>query len=119
VLKIHEATRKDGTLAEVFLVERDDILLLVDDQGEHPLPERALDAVMRRYGRELAGAMPDDETRLVLSSGATLVRFRFKGAFDVIARDYIAYAVPDEPPVCELATAVAAALAHLARARPA
>jgi hypothetical protein len=119
VLKIHEAAREDGSLAEVFLTERDDALVLVDDAGEHPLPDRALAAVMKRYGRELEGALPEGGARLVLRSGAVLVRFRFKGTFDVIARDYIAFAAPGEAPVCELATAVTAALSHLARARPA
>jgi hypothetical protein len=119
VLKIHEVTRTDGTLSEVFLVERDAELVLVDDEGDHPLPSRALDAVMKRYGHELAGPLPDDGARVVLASGAVLICFRFKGAFDVIARDYIAYAAPGEEPLCELATSVTAALSHLARARPA
>jgi hypothetical protein len=119
VLKIHESTRKDGTLSEVFLTERDAVLVLIDDDGDHPLPDRALDAVMKRYGRELDGAVPNEGARLVLRSGAVLVRFRHRGVFDVIARDYIAYAMPDASPLCELAAAVTAALSHLARARPA
>ena len=82
-----------------------------------PLPDGALEAVMKRYGKELA--IGEDEMmigdRLELDEGRSLVRFRFMSRYDVIARDYLALLVPEQAGLCELATSVTAALEHLAR----
>lgn len=113
---IHEVTKENGSLEKIFLSERDTTLFLVDDSGEHALPEGALDAVMRRYAKPLESPMTNIVDELVLASGAKLTRFRFLAIYDVIARDYIAYETPKNEAICELATAVTAALSHLARA---
>jgi hypothetical protein len=116
LFQIHEATKTDGSLERIFLREHAGILFLVDDAGEHALPEGALDAVMRRYAKPLESPMTNVVETLELSNGAKLTRFRFLAIYDVIARDYIAYETPENEPICELATAVTAALSHLARA---
>jgi hypothetical protein len=116
VFLLHEATKANGSLEKIFLIERDAILFLADDDGEHPLPAGALEAVMRRYAKPLESPMTNIVETLELPSGAKLTRFRFLAIFDVIARDYIAYETPENEPICELATAVTAALSHLARA---
>jgi hypothetical protein len=113
---IHESARPDGTLSRIFLRENDGVLFLVDDAGEHALPEGALDAVMRRYAKPLESPMTNVVDTLALSNGIKLSRFRFLATYDVIARDYIAYETPENEPIAELATGVSAALSHLARA---
>ncbi len=113
---IHESTREDGSLERIFLRTRDDLLFLVDDAGEHVLPNGALDVVMRRYAKPLEAPMTNIVETLKLPNGAKLTRFRFLAIYDVIARDYIAYETPENEPICELATAVTAALSHLVRA---
>lgn len=82
-----------------------------------PLPDGALEAVMRRYGKPLeakAEEMMVDE-RLDLGDGSSLVRFRFMRRYDVIARDYLVLYRPDGEALCEMATSITAALDHLAR----
>lgn len=113
---IHEAAEANGTLSRVFLREDIGILFLVDAEGEHALPEGALEVVMRRYGKPLESPMTNVVDTMTLSNGAKLSRFRFLAIYDVIARDYIAYETPENEPICELATGVTAALSHLARA---
>ncbi|MEO8876112.1 MAG: hypothetical protein ABI461_11035 [Polyangiaceae bacterium] len=113
---IHEVTHADGSLEKLHLREDDGVLFLVDDQGAHPLPEGALRAVMQRYAKPLEEALPEALQTLALSNGDKLSHFRYLAVYDVIARDYIAYETSGKEPVCELATAVTAALSHLARA---
>jgi hypothetical protein len=113
---IHESTREDGSLGRIYLRAHDDILFLVDDAGEHPLPNGALEVVMRRYAKPLESPITNIVETLELSNGTKLTRFRFLAIYDVIARDYIAYETLENEPICELATAVTAALSHLARA---
>jgi len=82
-----------------------------------PLPDGALEAVMKRYGKPLDaqdGDMMVDE-RLELGDGRALVRFRFMRRYDVIARDYLVLYEAEGDPLCEMATSIAAALDHLAR----
>lgn len=82
-----------------------------------PLPDGALETVMKRYGKPLD--VETDATnvieRLHLGAGRSLVRFRFLARYDVIAKDYLVLYEPDAEPLCELATAIAAVLDHLAR----
>jgi hypothetical protein len=101
-----------------MLVIDDDGLALTDDAGTHPLPPGALSAVMRRYGKPLETplVLKGDEATLSLGAGERLVRFRHKSMFDVIGKDYIAYEVEGQETLCELATGVTAALAHLVKA---
>jgi hypothetical protein len=130
-ITLHESTSPDGTRFRTRLVCEDGELA-VGSAGELlPLPPGALVAVMKRYGKPLAiggedapappdvaalvaGGVPVEES-LELGEGYTLVRFRFLRRYDVIARDYLALFRPDGEALCELATAVSAALDHLAR----
>ena len=90
--------------------------MLVVGREALPLPDGALDAVMRRFGKPLEGGQtPPAEETLDLGEGRTLVRFRFLRRYDVIARDYLVFSAPGGEPLCEMATAVTAALHHLAR----
>ena len=115
-LLLHESPRPDGSFERVMLERGDDGLALKDDVGVHPLPEGALAAVMKRYGKPLEGALPKAEETLAIGVGERLVRFRHKSIFDVIGKDYIAYESPGEETLAELATSVTAALSHLAKA---
>lgn len=81
-----------------------------------PLPDGAIAAVMRRFGKPLAeGETWTAEEALELGGGESLVRFRFLRRYDVIARDYLVYQAPGAEPLCEIATSVSGALDHLAR----
>ncbi len=113
---LHESPRADGSFERVMLEHGDDGLALKDDAGVHPLPEGALAAVMKRYGKPLESALPRGEEVLTIGEGERLVRFRHKSIFDVIGKDYIAYEATGEETLAELATAVTAALSHLAKA---
>ena len=115
---IHETTDPEGELIRTRLANDEGRLaLVVDDDDVLPLPEGAVEAVMKRYGKPMADPV-DPKTvaeRLELAEGRALVRFRFMARYDVIARDYLALYAPGAEPVCELATSVTAALDHLAR----
>jgi hypothetical protein len=94
-----------------------ELAIIVGDES-FPLPEGALEAVMKRYGKPLAVAVANlaVQERLDLGAGRSLVRFRFLARYDVIAHDYLALLGDGEDdPLCELATSVAAVLDHLAR----
>ncbi len=116
-LKIHEHAHDAGT-STTFLVAGDGgALALVSDERSRLLPERALDAVMERYGAPLdASESVTSIGELALESGARVVHVRHLARFDVIARDYLLYERPGCEPLCALATTVAGALDYLARA---
>ncbi|HSO37745.1 MAG TPA: hypothetical protein VLT33_34700 [Labilithrix sp.] len=90
-------------------------LTLIVGGEARPLPDGALAAVMRRFGKPLEMDAPPAEETLDLGDGHALSRFRFLRRYDVIARDYLVYVAPGAEPSCEMATAVTAALEHLAR----
>ena len=116
-ITIHETTNAAGTLVRTRLADVEGGLALRVGDELLPLPGGALDAVMTRYGKPLEARAEDmmvDE-RLELGEGRALVRFRFMRRYDVIARDYLVLYEPGAEPLCEMATAVAAALDHLAR----
>lgn len=116
-ITIHETTDAAGTLVQTRLADVEGGLALRVGDELLPLPDGALDAVMARYGKPLEARDEDmmvDE-RLELGEGRALVRFRFMRRYDVIARDYLVLYEPGAEPLCEMATAIAAALDHLAR----
>jgi hypothetical protein len=117
MLKIHEHTTIAGGLASVFLRFDGGVFSVVDEDGVHELPANALEAVMERFGAPLA---PDAELASVaaldLGDAGELRHVRHLARYDVIARDYLVYEAPSREPRCALATTVAAALGHLARA---
>jgi hypothetical protein len=111
---------REITIYETTRLAREDDERLVLSVGDEtmPLPDGALDAVMKRYGKPLDDAAEREmmiDERLDLGDGRSLVRFRFMRRYDVIARDYLVLYQPDAEPLCEMATSIAAALDHLAR----
>lgn len=117
MLKIHEATRTDGSLSPTFLFLEDGVVGLRSDEGALTLPDGALEAVMTRFGKPLDVSeqlMPVGA--LELGDGRTLRHVRHLARWDVIARDWLVLEVAGEEPLCALATTVAGALGHLARA---
>jgi len=89
----------------------------VSEESTLPLPDCALDHVMRRFGGPLDPAQPLAEVgTLDIGEGRVLRHVRHLARYDVIARDYVTYSVPGHEALCALATTVAGALAHLGRA---
>lgn len=115
-LKIHEHTCADGSIAHVVVWVADGAMGISSEEGDVPLPEGSLDAVMRRFGRPL-----DERARvstvgaLALGRGRTLRHVRHLAFGDVIARDYLVYEDGAGDAPCALATTVAGALLYLAR----
>jgi hypothetical protein len=119
VLKIHETTRADGSLGPVHLRRDDDGLALVSDDGVEPLPDGALAAVMRRFARAIEPSLERELVEVAaldLGGGARLRHVRHLARYDVIARDWLVLEAPGQEPSGALATTVAGALSHLARA---
>jgi hypothetical protein len=116
-ITIHETIDGAGALVQTRLAHGDDGLALRVGDELLPLPDGALEAVMKRYGKPLEARDEDmmvDE-RLELGEDRALVRFRYMRRYDVIARDYLVLYEPGEEALCEMATSIAAALDHLAR----
>lgn len=122
---LYDHVQDDDTLSRISLRVDEDgsLVLLVSPDAraevppeELPLPEGALGAVMRRYGKPLEESeRPALDETLDLGDGRSLARFRFMARFDIIRRDWLLYREPGSEPLCEMATAVTAALEHLAR----
>jgi hypothetical protein len=116
-ITIHESTGERGELVTTRLSYEEGRLVITVAGEAMPLPDGALDAVMKRYGKPLG--IDESEMkiaeRLELDDGRALVRFRFMPRYDIIAHDYLVLLVPGEEALCELATGVRAALEHLAR----
>ena len=116
-ITIHEGADGTGERVVTRLSFEDGRLALVIGGEILALPEGALEAVMRRYGRPLDA--PSEqlrvEERLDLGEEKSLVRFRFLARYDVIAKDYLALHDGSADASCELAASVTAALTHLAR----
>lgn len=124
MLKIHETTKSDGSLAPVYLRVADgDVELVTEELGDEGgavvLPGDVLARVMTRYGAPLELGMELSEVdRLELGGGARIRHVRHLARYDVIAKDWLVYEAEGEEPLCALANTVATALGHLARAAP-
>jgi hypothetical protein len=117
MLTIHEWLKDDGSTETVALGEDDGVLLLrIGQEPPVSLPILALERVMERYGKPLAEGIPLEGPRLDLGDGRALHRIRHRARYDVIARDFLVWAVPSREPLVELAVAVSGALVHLAKA---
>jgi hypothetical protein len=120
MFRIHEFSSANGVLSSVYLRAADGQLEVVSDDGAWPLPQGALHAVLARFGAPF-----DDTARssliasLALAPGESLRHVRHLAGYDVIARDYLVYELPNGEPLCALAATVAAALLHLGRAEAA
>ncbi len=123
-LILHEHIGNDGTrICTSVHVEADALIVTVGDAREGVLSCEALVAILERYGKPLAdGISLDGCPSLDLASmagagsGARLCILRHRALYDVIARDFVVLARNDHEPYAELATMVAAAVTHLARA---
>ena len=119
MLKIHELTSDTGALEGVFLrvTSGGAVLEIVEPSGALPVPSGALEKVMARYGAPFdTEAHVDVVGELPLGDGRRLRQVRHLAGYDVIARDYLVLDQGDEESLCALATTVAGALQHLARA---
>jgi hypothetical protein len=94
----------DGKLALRF----DDTLVAIVEDG-------VFETVMHRYGKELADDIVVSGPTLELAGERRISLLRHRARYDVIAKDFLVFEAPNRAPVAELATTVAAALAHLAR----
>lgn len=114
-LTLFERLDDEGAVARTELEVRDGSLILHEPgEPERVLPEGVIEAVFARYGRPPA-LRPEGMT-LILPDGARLVRFDYLPRYEVLPKTYLALVPPAGEPVVELATAIAAALGHLARA---
>jgi hypothetical protein len=118
-LLIDERTDAQGELVRTWLVARSGEVSLCGDAGSpRPLPTGAVAAVMRRFGAPPAEdprdeAVSEERPSLSLPDGESLLRFRFRPRYDVIARDYLLWSDGREA-LCALSVTVAGALEHLA-----
>ncbi len=117
MLKIHEVTEADGSLTAIAVSVEAGAVGLVTAGRFLPLPDGALDAVVRRFGGPLE---PSETVRevgaLPLPDGRSIRHVRHLARFDVIARDYVALTpVGGDDEYVALATTVAGAWMHLAR----
>ena len=96
----------------------DDERLCLTYEGQSvAVPWAVLCAVFDRFGREKAPEVSlEGAPRLDLGGGRAVVHLRHRARYDVIARDFLVLERPERPPQVELATAIAAALVHLAEA---
>jgi hypothetical protein len=116
-LLIHQGTRDDGTLEDLFLSREGDALRVqIGADDEALLPIEAIVAVMRKFGKPLAPEVRIAGPALDLGDGRSLAMLRHLARYDVIARDFVVFRAPDEEPITELASAVTAALMHLVAA---
>ena len=117
MFKIHEFSSPSGELSAVYLRVVDEQLVIMSDDGEWPLPQGALRAVLARFGAPFdADARISTIATLDLPGGEVLRHVRHLAGYDVIARDYIVYDAPPEAALCALSATVAAALLHLGKA---
>jgi hypothetical protein len=116
-LVIDERARSDGAPSRTWLeLAGGKLVLGFDETKMAVVEERALAAVMKRYGKALAADIVVSGPTLELEGGSKLSLLRHRARYDVVARDFLVYQAPGSEPVAELATSVSAALAHLARA---
>jgi hypothetical protein len=116
-LLIHQRTREDGTLEDLFLSREDESLRVqIGEEEEALIPIEALVAVMRKFGKTLADEVRVRGPSLDLGAGRSLVMLRHLARYDVIARDFLVFRAPNEEPLTELASSVTAALMHLVAA---
>jgi hypothetical protein len=116
-LLIHQRTRDDGTLEDIFISRQEGALCVhIGTEEDALIPIEALIAVMRKFGKALAPEIRVAGPSLDLDEGRSLVMLRHLARYDVIARDFLVFRAPNEEPITELASAVTAGLMHLVAA---
>lgn len=128
-MKIHEVSTAAGLLSVELRADGDTFVLVTGNVIE-PLPDGAIDAIMKRFGKPLDPDVDLVEVAALSLPSGRLRHVRHLARYDVIARDFLvleseeslsAGAAPSppiragEPALCALATVVAGALAHLAK----
>jgi len=114
---IYETMGRDGTLRAIHLEANAGSLELCFDEVRASVPARVVIALMRRYGRPANDGVDTSGEELRLDAGTVLRRFRFRAGVDVVGRDYLALIESGGEPILAMATTIAGALEHLARAR--
>jgi hypothetical protein len=115
-LLVDESTLDDGSVQRTWMESREGVLCLrFGDEDTREVSPPVLEAVMKRYAKPLATEIEVIGPSLALEGGASLTLLRHRARYDVIAKDYLVYAVPGREPVAELATSVTAALSWLIR----
>jgi hypothetical protein len=113
-LLLHERVLPSGALEHTWLEVDEGVLSLrLDEADPKEVPLAVLEAVMNRYGKPLADEIAVTGPTLALAGGGSLLLFRHRALYDVIAKDYLVYAAPGREPVAELAASVTAALSYL------
>lgn len=116
-MKIHEVTLDSGELSPVDLSLHRGALFITHENVTRAIPDGAIAAIMKRYGAPFDEAAKFREVDVLeLGPGERLRHIRHLDFYDVIARDYLVYEAPGHEPTCAMATRVAGALEHLARA---
>ena len=116
-MRIDEHIDDEGRSVATVIDVADGLLrVAVGARIEGELPLDAIDRVMLRYAKPLADDVALVGPALDLGHGRSLVMLRHRARYDVIARDFIVLVRPDGEPLAELATTIAGALVHLARA---
>lgn len=110
-MKIHEVTEDDGSLSPIELVADEDRLAIKHGADLLPLPDGALEAVMKRYGNELDPHAKVTHVGTVWFGEKRVIHVRHLDFYDVIARGWLVYEGK-----AALAATVAAALEHLGKA---
>lgn len=122
MLTLHEHIGDDGAKTRTSVeVEGAAVTVRVGAKVEGTVGFDALVAVFERYGKPLADGISLDgcaslDVAALGGPGARLCVLRHRALYDVIARDFVVLVRVDHEPYAELATMVAAALTHLARA---
>ncbi len=121
MLTLHEHIANDGARIRTCVhVEDGALTVTVGDSVEGALGFDALTTVLERYGKPLADGMSLDGCPSLaldaLEPGARLCILRHRALYDVIARDFVVLVRRDREPFAELATMIAAAVTHIARA---
>jgi hypothetical protein len=118
-LVIHERILADGGSERTWLdLEGGQLVLGVDDATAACVDLSVLEAVMKRYGKPIAGDVELSGPALELGGGRTLSMLRHRARYDVIAKDFLVYRVPGDEPLAELSASVSAALTYLVRLPP-
>ena len=114
-LLLDEHILADGRLSRRWATLEAGRVRVLDDTGSGgALSIGAVARVMTRYGKPLDDGIALDGDALDLGDGHRLSRLRHHAPVDAMARDYLVWEAPGEPPLAVIATHAAAALHYVA-----